>query len=135
MRAGVPLAGALAAVPGPIHILVVDDKVAFAEMLADVLVDRGYDARAVGTSRDALAAIQAGPVDLVVTDLRMPELDGLALLDAARALGSEVPIIVMTAHGAIDSAAEAMRRGAYRYLTKPFKIEDLLAALPAALRP
>ena len=121
--------------PGPIHILVVDDKVAFAEMLADVLVDRGYDARAVGTSRDALAAIQAGPVDLVVTDLRMPDLDGLALLDAARALGSEVPIIVMTAHGAIDSAAEAMRRGAYRYLTTPFKIDDLLAALPAALRP
>lgn len=121
--------------PGPIHILVVDDKVAFAEMLADVLVDRGYDARAVGTSRAALAAIQAGPVDLVVTDLRMPDLDGLALLDAARALGSEVPVIVMTAHGAIDSAAEAMRRGAYRYLTKPFKIDDLLAALPAALRP
>ncbi|MGE5185593.1 MAG: sigma-54-dependent transcriptional regulator [Acidobacteriota bacterium] len=117
----------------PPRILVVDDKVALAETLADGLADRGYSARAVGASRDALAAIREGAADLVVTDLRMPDVDGLALLDAARATGAEVPVIVMTAYGAIDSAVEAIRRGAYHYLTKPFKLDELLVFVDRAL--
>src|SRR5512140_1815734 len=87
--------------PAPARILVVDDKLALAETLVDGLADRGYAARAVGSSRDALTAIQAGQVDLLVTDLRMPELDGLALLDAARLAVADLPVIVMTASGAV----------------------------------
>jgi two-component system response regulator HydG len=114
------------------RVLVVDDKVALAETLADGLGDRGYSARAVGSGRAALAAIEAGDLDLLVTDLRMPDLDGLALLDAARAAG-DIPVIVMTAYGAVDSAVEAIRRGAYHYLTKPFKLDELLVFVERAL--
>ena len=117
----------------PVHILVVDDKLVMAEMLADALADRGYETRAVASGSEALAEIRRGPLDLVVTDLRMPGLDGLALIDAARASGSDVPVIVMTAYGAVDSAAEALRRGAYHYVTKPFKVEDLLVHVERAL--
>jgi two-component system, NtrC family, response regulator HydG len=113
------------------HILVVDDKLALAETLADGLADRGYIASAFGKSREALAALQRGGVDLVVTDLRMPELDGLALLDAARARG--IAVIVMTAYGAIDSAVEALRKGAFHYLTKPFKLDELVGFIERAL--
>ena len=116
-----------------IRILVVDDKLALAETLADGLSDRGYEARAEGSSRAALDAIERGAVDLLVTDLRMPEVDGLALLGAARATGADIPVIVMTAYGAVDSADESMRRGAYHYVTKPFKLEDLLVFVDRAL--
>jgi len=119
--------------PVPARILVVDDKLALAETLVDALGDRGYAARAVGSSRDALAAIQAGQVDLLVTDLRMPELDGLALLDAARLAVADLPVIVMTAYGAIDSAVESIRKGAFHYLTKPFKFDELLVFVERAL--
>jgi two-component system response regulator HydG len=119
--------------PGPVRILIVDDKLALADTLADGLADRGYDARAVGSSREALAAIRAGRVDLLVTDLRMPELDGLALLDAARLAVADLPVIVMTAYGAIDSAVESIRKGAYHYLTKPFKFDELLVFVERAL--
>lgn len=115
----------------PARILVVDDKLALAETLADGLVDRGYHARAIGRSRDALGAIQSGNVDLLVTDLRMPDLDGFALLAATPA---DVPVIVMTAYGAVDAAAESIRKGAFHFLTKPFKLDELLAIIERALR-
>jgi two-component system response regulator HydG len=115
------------------RILVVDDKLELADTLADGLVDHGYDARALGTSRGALAEVRAGAVDLLVTDLRMPELDGLALLDAARAAQPDLPVIVMTAYGAVDSAIESIRKGAFHYLTKPFKAEELLVFVERAL--
>jgi two-component system response regulator HydG len=111
------------------RVLIVDDKLALAETLADGLADHGYAARAAGSGRDALTAIEAGTVDLLVTDLRMPDLDGLALLDSTR----DIPVIVMTAYGAIDSAVEAIRRGAYHYLTKPFKLDELLVFVERAL--
>src|SRR5580704_16800533 len=113
------------------RIAVVDDKLALAETLADGLVDRGYAARAFGESKLALAELRAGRADLLVTDLRMPELDGFALVDAARELG--VPVIVMTAYGAIDSAVEAIRKGAFHYLTKPFKLDELIVFVERAL--
>jgi two-component system response regulator HydG len=113
-------------------VLVVDDKLALAETLADGLGDRGYSARAVASGAEALVALRAGQVDLLVTDMRMPEVDGLALLDAARR-DAEVPVIVMTAYGAIDSAIESIRRGAYHYLTKPFKLDELVMFVERAL--
>ena len=113
------------------RIIVVDDKLALAETLADGLVDRGYAARAFGESKLALAELRAGRAELLVTDLRMPELDGFALVDAARELG--VPVIVMTAYGAIDSAVEAIRKGAFHYLTKPFKLDELIVFVERAL--
>jgi two-component system response regulator HydG len=115
------------------RILVVDDKLAMAETLADGLVDRGYAATATGTGRAAIAAVRAGEVDVVVTDLRMPSIDGLEILDAITAARLDVPVIVMTAYGAIDSAVESIRKGAYHYLTKPFKVEELAIFVQRAL--
>jgi two-component system response regulator HydG len=119
--------------PDAPRILIVDDKLELADTLADGLADRGFAARAIGDSRAALALVRAGEVDLLVSDLRMPELDGLALLDAARAALPDLPVIVMTAYGAVDSAIESIRKGAFHYLTKPFKLEELLVFVDRAL--
>jgi DNA-binding NtrC family response regulator len=114
----------------PARILVVDDKLALAETLADGLADRGYHARALDSGREALAAIADGAVDVLVTDLRMPELDGFALVDAAH--GAALPVIAMTGYGASDGA-ESVRRGAYVCLTKPFKVEQLVRLVARVL--
>jgi two-component system response regulator HydG len=115
------------------RVLVVDDALAMAETVADGLADRGYDAIAVATADEALARLRAEPVAALVTDLRMPGADGLSLLAAARRIAPDLPVIVMTAYGAIDSAIESIRRGASHYLTKPFKIEELAIFLDRAL--
>ncbi|AKT39659.1 sigma-54-dependent transcriptional regulator [Chondromyces crocatus] len=115
------------------HVVVVDDKIAMAEMLADGLVDRGFSAVAVATGAQALAQIEAEPVDALVTDLRMPGMDGVELLAAARRAAPDLPVIVMTAYGAVDTAIESIRRGAYHYLTKPFKLDELIVYLSRAL--
>jgi two-component system response regulator HydG len=114
-------------------VVVVDDKLALAETLADGLSDHGFAATALASGREALARVTAGGVDVLVTDLRMPDLDGLALLEAARAVQPELPVIVMTAYGAIDSAVESIRRGAFHYLTKPFKLDELLVFIGRAV--
>ncbi len=113
------------------RVLVVDDDAAMAETLAEGLVDRGWDAVAIASSRDAAAALAS--VDALVTDLRMPHVDGLALLALSRASDPERPVIVMTAFSAIDTAMDAMRHGAASYLTKPFKVDELADALEQAL--
>jgi two-component system response regulator HydG len=113
------------------RVLVVDDKLPMAETLADGLVDRGFAARAVGSGREALAAL--GDTDVLVTDLRMPDIDGLSLLEQARKAAPDVPVIVMTAYGAIDSAVESIRKGAFHYLTKPFKLDELIVFVERAL--
>jgi two-component system response regulator HydG len=111
-------------VEGP-RVLVVDDEREMAEMLADGLVDRGYRAVAVQSSEEAVSRLRSEAFDAVVTDLRMPKVDGLALLAEARRVSPDLPVIVMTAYGAVDSAIESIRRGASHYLTKPFKLDEL----------
>ena len=114
-------------------VIVVDDKLALAETLADGLVDQQFDAVAFGSAIAALEAVKTGDIDVVVTDLRMPELDGLALLDAIRTAAPQTQVIVMTAYGAVDSAVEAIRKGAYHYLTKPFKVDELVIFVRRAI--
>jgi two-component system response regulator HydG len=114
------------------RVLVVDDRPEMAETLADSLVDHGYDAIAMPSSREALSRIEE-PLDALITDLRMPGVDGLELLTASRRAAPDRPVIVMTAFGAVDTAVESIRRGAYHYLTKPFKMDELLLFLERAL--
>ena len=115
------------------RVLVVDDKIAMAETLADGLIDHNFNAIACGSAETALAALARGGVDVVVTDLRMPEIDGFMLLDRIREHSPDTQVIVMTAYGAIDSAVESIRRGAYHYLTKPFKLDELVIFVERAL--
>ncbi len=107
------------------RVLVVDDDAAMASTVADGLVDRGYEVTTATTGADATALVRDRSFDLLVTDLRMPDVDGIALLDLSRKMAPERPVIVMTAFGAVDSAVESLRKGAYHYLLKPFKVAEL----------
>jgi two-component system response regulator HydG len=115
------------------RVLVVDDEPAMAETLAEGLSERGYDAIAVSSSKDAAARLAGERFDAVVTDLRMPAVSGLALLAVAKREAQGAPVIVMTAYGALDSAIECIRQGAYHYLTKPFKVDELALFLARGL--
>jgi two-component system response regulator HydG len=115
------------------RVLVVDDRVEMAETVADALIDAGLAAVAVGSSARALARLREEYFDVLITDLRMPEIDGLELLTRSIAEAPERPVIVMTAYGAIDTAIESIRRGAFHYLTKPFKNEELVLFVRRAI--
>jgi DNA-binding NtrC family response regulator len=111
-----------------VRVLVVDDRPEMAEMIADDLDDRGYETVAVSSGREALRVLTSERIDVLVTDLRMPEVDGLRLLRASRELDPSRPVILMTAFEALDNAIEASELGVCHYLTKPFRL-DLLARL------
>jgi two-component system response regulator HydG len=115
------------------RILVVDDNIDMAETLAEGLSEHGYAGIAVASGKRAAELLEGDRVDALVTDLRMPDKDGLELLASSQRTAPERPVIIMTAYGAIDTAIESMRRGAAHYLTKPFKLEELLIFLGRAL--
>jgi two-component system, NtrC family, response regulator HydG len=123
------------AVPAPVRarVLVVDDQVDMAEMLAEGLTDQGYEASPCASSTDAARWLETEPFDALLTDLRMPKVDGLGLLAISRKLAPERPVIVMTAYGAIETAVDAIRQGAYHYLTKPFAVNELALFVGRAL--
>jgi two-component system response regulator HydG len=116
-----------------VRVLVVDDDLALAETLADGLEERGYLASPEGSSTSAAHRLEQEHIDALVTDLRMPGLDGLALLALAQRLDSTRPVIVTTAFSDVASAVESIRQGAYHYLTKPFKVDELDLFLRRAL--
>src|SRR5678815_1409007 len=99
------------------RVLVVDDRLAMAESVADGLVDRGFDAVPEAGSESALVRLAEERVDALVTDLRMPKVDGLTLLARSRELDPTRPVILMTAFGAVDTAVEAIQKGAAHYLS------------------
>jgi two-component system response regulator HydG len=115
------------------RILVVDDHVEMAELLADQLADAGYTVEAVQGGEQAIRSIRERPYDLVITDLRMEGVDGFDVLDFTRKADPTLPVIIMTAFGAIESAIDAMKRGASHYLTKPFRLEEVLLYVERAL--
>jgi DNA-binding NtrC family response regulator len=118
---------------GALRILVVDDDLEMAGMIVEELGDRGYRAVALRSGRAAIDRLWGEHFDALITDLRMPGVDGLGVLRASRALDPSRPVIVMTGHGAIDTALEASRQGAFHYLTKPFSLTRLLDLLESAL--
>lgn len=115
------------------RILVVDDNVEMARTTADGLAEHEYDTVVAAGGQEAIDRLAAEHLDAVVTDLRMPGVDGLAVLAASRRVDPGRPVIVMTAYSAIDSAVESIRQGAYHYLTKPFKLDELRIFLGRAL--
>ena len=115
------------------NVVVVDDKLEMAETIAEGLADAGFSTVAVRAGKHALARIENEAVDALVTDLRMPDMDGIELLMAAHNLAPDLPVIVMTAYGALETAIESIRRGAYHYVTKPFKIDELVVYLNRAV--
>ncbi|MEV4698837.1 MULTISPECIES: sigma-54-dependent transcriptional regulator [Pseudomonas] len=109
-----------------IKVLLVEDDRALREALADTLVLAGHDYAAVGSAEEALLAVGREAFSLVVSDVNMPGMDGHQLLGLLRARQPQLPVLLMTAHGAVERAVDAMRQGAADYLVKPFEPKALL---------
>ncbi len=110
----------------PFRILVVDDQTAQLELVSGFLAGRGLEVLTASSGTTALERLRAEPVELVLTDQKMPGLSGLDLLQAARAINPEIAVIVMTAYGTIEHAVAAIKGGAADYLTKPLNLDELL---------
>ncbi|MBI3129061.1 MAG: sigma-54-dependent Fis family transcriptional regulator [Candidatus Tectomicrobia bacterium] len=106
-------------------ILVVDDEERVRTLLSRLLTEEGYQVDAVASGEEALRAAEEGSYEVVLTDLMMPGMSGIELLVQLRRLNSETEVILLTAHGTVDSAVEAMRKGAFHYLSKPFKLDEV----------
>lgn len=115
-------------------VLLAEDEELMRRILAGLLESAGYRVAPCASAEEALESFAAEPASVVVTDIRMTGIDGLALLDRLKSLDAELPVIVMTAYSSIDSAIAALRKGAYDYITKPFVNEDLLHSVGNALR-
>jgi DNA-binding NtrC family response regulator len=113
-------------------ILLVDDEEVFTRNMAKLLTTRGYKVTAVNSGDAAIQALEAQPVDVIVLDLKMPGMDGLTTLKEIQKLGLFTQTLMLTGHGSIDSALEAMKLGAYDYLTKPCEVDDLVAKIEGA---
>ena len=113
-------------------ILLVDDEEIFTRNMAKLLTTRGYKVTAVNSGDAAIRALEVQPVDVIVLDLKMPGLDGLSTLKEIQKLGLFTQTLMLTGHGSIDSALEAMKLGAYDYLTKPCEIDELVAKIEGA---
>ena len=111
------------------RLLVVDDEAAQVEALCCTLEDEGYSVKGFTAAGAALAALRAGDFDIVLTDLTMPGMDGIAFLTAAREIDPDLAGIVMTGHGTIATAVEAMKAGALDYILKPFDLRVILRVL------
>lgn len=115
------------------QILVVDDEPKMRRVLEIMLQKMGHRVVGAGNGVEALAAFRAHSVDLVITDLRMPEMDGIELLTQLRAQESDVPVMVITAHGTIETAVSAMKHGACDYILRPFDIDVVEHAVERVL--
>ena len=106
-------------------ILVVDDEKNYLLVLSAVLEDEGYEVLTAPGGYEALEIQKSSDLDLILSDMKMPAMDGIELLENIKALDPDLPVIMMTAHGTIDKAVEAMQKGAYSYILKPFDNERL----------
>jgi len=117
----------------PAHILLVDDEAITLSNLTHVLKREGYEVIACKNGEAGLAALRQHDFDLVLTDLKMPGVDGMELLREVRSRFPEVPVIMITGHASLDSAIEAMKAGAYHYLAKPFRLAEAREVVRGAL--
>ncbi len=116
-----------------VRILVVDDDQELADALVESLSDLGYSAAAAYSGREGLNRFQSGAFQLVITDLKMPDMDGMALLEAVKARDSRAVVMVITGYGTIESAVKAIKNGAYDFIPKPVKVEELEVIINRAL--
>jgi two-component system, sensor histidine kinase and response regulator len=115
------------------RLLIVDDESAQMRALCDTLVLEGYITHGFSSAQQALTELRPGQFDLLLTDLMMPEMDGITLINAARQIDSTLGAVVMTGHGTIDTAVQAMQVGALDYILKPFRLNVILPVISRAL--
>jgi DNA-binding NtrC family response regulator len=109
----------------PIRVLVVDDEELIRSTLSDYLQILNYEVVKAESGRDALNKFGAGKFDIIISDLMMPDMGGLELLEEIRQIDDEVIFLLITGYPSIESAVKAIEKGAYDYITKPFRMEEL----------
>jgi len=115
-------------------ILVIDDKDAMRKMMSQTLAEEGYIVDTAANGPEGIEKAKARQFDLVITDLKMPDMDGLEVLSQLKEINTETAVIVMTAYGTIEAAVSAMRKGAFDFLAKPFESEHMLVLVEKALQ-
>ena len=116
------------------RILIVDDEPDMVALLRLLLTERtGHEVDTAGSGNEARRMIEAGAYELVISDMRMPDLEGLELMEISRESDPRCPFIFITGYGSIETAVETVRKGAFDYITKPFRKEQILLAVDKAL--
>jgi two-component system NtrC family response regulator len=115
-------------------ILLIDDDQSLRRVIEYSLAERGYDVHAAASGEEALQLLGKEPLDAVITDITMPGMSGMEVLQKVRQADPELPVIMITAYGTIESAVDAMRQGAFDYITKPFNRDELRITLEKALK-
>jgi len=116
------------------QILIVDDEVDMLALLAMIITEKSsHKATTTNNPLEVPKLIKEGAFDLLITDLKMPGKDGIQLIREVREIDKSIPILIITAYGSVESAEEAIHRGAYDYITKPFRKEQILIAINRAL--
>src|ERR1700736_1027567 len=115
------------------HLLLVEDESLLRQVIAEQLADRGYHVEQADSGEAALAHLADFAFDVIVTDLRLPGIDGAAVVDAAVERYPDIVAIVVTGYGTVKDAVEAIKRAAWDFVSKPFQIDELLHVLDAAL--
>lgn len=113
-------------------ILIVDDDLRMRQLIGDILKDDGLGTIITDDSRDAIRIMDSHPIDVVITDLKMSHIDGIAILEHAKERDPDTIVIVITGYGTVESAIDAMKKGAYDYIQKPFEPEELLMLIKRA---
>ena len=115
------------------RILIIEDDAAFCQMLQRFLAKKGYDVETSFTAEDAKKKFKGGDFDMVITDLRLPNYDGIELLSDIKAINSKIPVLVMTSYAEVSTAVTAMKKGAFDYISKPFTPEEMVMLVENAL--
>ena len=116
------------------QILIVDDEVDMLALLAMIITEKtNHKATTTNNPLEVPKLIKEGAFDLLIADLKMPGMGGIELIDEVRKIDKSIPILIITAYGSIESAEEAIHKGAYDYITKPFRKEQILISISRAL--
>ena len=115
-----------------VHLLLIDDEKNYLLVLETLLTEAGYAVTALNDPETALAFLEESEVDIVITDMKMPRISGREVLERVKKNWPHIPVLIMTAFGSIESAVEAMRYGAFNYITKPFSNDELLLSIQNA---
>ena len=118
--------------PQAVNVLVVDDEVVYRDTLCKVLARRGFQVGAAASGEEAAQLVAQRPWDVMVLDLKMPGLDGLATLELVRRVSSATEVIMLTGHGSVDAGIRAMRGQAFDFLLKPTSVDQLVGVIEAA---
>jgi DNA-binding NtrC family response regulator len=113
-------------------VLIVDDEERFRNTLRKLLTAQGLETKAVGSGREAIEELKQHPYDVILLDVKMPEMDGIEALGELKKVNRGVEVIILTGHASVDVAVEIMRLGGYEYLLKPCPMDELLAKIESA---